>query len=384
MFSPDPLWRKDFGKAPARGSSLIGRPIRATLAPDLHGCNSVHTLWKMYPQAVDGRPVAAEDLDGPADTGDGVPDSFVHLHVHTEYSMLDGAARVDDLFAEAARMGMPALAMTDHGYLFGAVDFYQAGRRHGVKPIVGIEGYLAPGSRYEKLRRDTAEPYTHLTLLAESQTGYANLLKLVSLASTEGFFYKPRMDRELFERYHEGIIATTGCLGGEVSQAILKDDLDRARQVAAELRDLFGADSYFAELHDHGIKDQRRVNQELVPLARDLGIPLLASNDLHYTRRQDARPHEVLLCIQTGSTMADPKRFKLEGEEFYLKSPAEMRALFPATDFPDACDNTLLVAERCSVELEFGNNKLSSGAPGSATRTRCRRTPAGASTTSCR
>ncbi len=302
--------------------------------------------------------MAAEDLDGPADTGDGVPDSFVHLHVHTEYSMLDGAARVDDLFAEAARMGMPALAMTDHGYLFGAVDFYQAGKKHGVKPIIGIEGYLAPGSRYEKQRRDTAEPYTHLTLLAANQTGYANLLKLVSLASTEGYFYKPRMDRELFDRYHEGIIATTGCLGGEVNQAILKDDLHRARRVAAELRDLFGPDGYFVELHDHGIKDQQRVNQELVPLAKDLGIPLLAANDLHYTHKQDAGAHGVLLCIQTGGTLADPKRFKFEGDQYYLKSPAQMRALFPAEDFPDACDNTLLVAERCDVDLEFGDNKL--------------------------
>ncbi len=287
-----------------------------------------------------------------------MPDSFVHLHVHTEYSMLDGAARIDDLVAEAARMGMPALAMTDHGYLFGAVDFYQAGKRHGVKPILGIEAYLAPGSRYEKQRRDTAEPYSHLTLLAENQTGYGNLLRLVSLASLEGFFYKPRMDRELFERYHEGIIATTGCLGGEVNQAILKDDLVGARKIAAEMRDLFGPDNYFVELHDHGIAEQRRVNRELLPLARELGIPLLAANDLHYTHQRDAGPHEVLLCIQTGATMADPKRFKLEGEEFYLKSPAEMRALFPGDEFKDACDNTLLVAERCNVELEFGNNKL--------------------------
>jgi DNA polymerase III subunit alpha len=272
--------------------------------------------------------------------------------------MLDGAARVDDLFAEAARMGMPALAMTDHGYLFGAVDFYLAGKKHGVKPILGMESYLAPGSRYEKQRRDTAEPYSHLTILAENQTGYANLLKLASLASIEGYFYKPRMDRELFARYHEGLIATTGCLGGEVPQAILKDDLPRARKLAAEFRDLFGAGNYFAELGDHGLSEQRRVNRELVAIAKDLGIPLLAANDLHYTHRQHARAHEVLLCIQTGATLADPKRFKFEGDQYYLKSPAEMRSLFPADEFPDACDNTLLVAERCEVRLEFGNNKL--------------------------
>jgi len=218
------------------------------------------------------------------------------------------------------------------------------------------EAYLAPGSRFEKRRRDTAEPYSHLTLLAANQTGYANLLKLCSLASLEGYFYKPRMDRELFARYHEGIIATTGCLGGEVNQAILKGDLGGARRVAAELRDLFGPDNYFAELHDHGIADQHKLNRELIPLAKDLGIPLLAANDLHYTRKADARPHEVLLCIQTNATLADPKRFRLETEEFYLKSPAQMRALF--ADHPEACDNTLLLAERCAVELEFGNNKL--------------------------
>jgi DNA polymerase III subunit alpha len=285
-----------------------------------------------------------------------MPGSFAHLHVHTEYSMLDGAARVDDLFAEAARMGMPALAMTDHGQLFGAVDFYLAGKKHGVKPILGVEAYLAPGSRFEKQRRDTAEPYSHLTLLAENQAGYANLLRLVSAASLEGYFYKPRMDRELFERHGEGLIATSGCLGSEVNQRLLKGDGKGAAATLAEFRDLFGPGNYFVELHDHGLPEQRRVNPELIALAGDLGLPLLASNDLHYTRRADATPHEVLLCIQTGAVLADPKRFKLEGEEFYLKSPAEMRALF--ADHPEACDNTLEVAERCNVELRFGENLL--------------------------
>jgi DNA polymerase-3 subunit alpha len=182
-----------------------------------------------------------------------MPGSFAHLHVHTEYSMLDGAARVDDLFAEAARMGMPALAMTDHGQLFGAVDFYLAGQKHGVKPILGIEAYLAPGSRFEKQRRDTAEPYSHLTLLAENQTGYLNLLRLASAASLEGHFYKPRMDRELFARYGEGLIATSGCLGSEVNQRLLKGDRKGAAATLAEFRDLFGAGNYFVELHDHGL-----------------------------------------------------------------------------------------------------------------------------------
>ncbi|HSR28867.1 MAG TPA: PHP domain-containing protein, partial [Actinomycetes bacterium] len=285
-----------------------------------------------------------------------MPGSFAHLHVHTEYSMLDGAARVDDLFAEAARMGMPALAMTDHGQLFGAVDFYLAGQKHGVKPIIGVEAYLAPGSRFEKQRRDVAEPYSHLTLLAENQTGYANLLRLVSAASLEGYFYKPRMDRELFGRYGEGLIATSGCLGSEVNQRLLKGDRQGAAATLAEFRDLFGAGNYFVELHDHGLPEQRRVNPDLIALARDLGLPLLASNDLHYTRKADASPHEVLLCIQTGAVLADPKRFKLEAEEFYLKSPAEMRALF--ADHPEACDNTLEVAERCNVQLRFGENLL--------------------------
>jgi DNA polymerase-3 subunit alpha len=282
--------------------------------------------------------------------------SFVHLHVHTEYSMLDGAARVDELFAEAARMGMPALAMTDHGQLFGAVDFYLAGKRHGVKPILGCEAYLAPGNRFEKQRRDTAEPYTHLTLLAENQTGYRNLLRLVSAASLEGHFYKPRMDRELLASHHEGIIATSGCLGSEVNQRLLKGDRDGARATLAEFRDIFGAGSYHVELMDHRLPQDQRVNRELVTLAAELGLPLLATNDLHYTRRQDAGAHEVLLCIQTGSTLADPKRFKFDAEEFYLKSPADMRALF--ADHPEACDNTLAVAERCDVQLEFGANVL--------------------------
>jgi DNA polymerase-3 subunit alpha len=218
------------------------------------------------------------------------------------------------------------------------------------------EAYLAPGSRFEKQRRDTAEPYSHLTLLAENQTGYGNLLRLVSAASLEGYFYKPRMDRELFERYGEGLIATSGCLGSEVNQRLLKGDRKGAAATLAEFRDLFGAGNYFVELHEHGLPEQRRVNPDLIALARDLGLPLLAANDLHYTHKADAAAHEVLLCIQTGAVLADPKRFRFEAEEFYLKSPAEMRALF--ADHPDACDNTLEVAERCDVQLRFGENLL--------------------------
>src|SRR6266508_6486067 len=222
--------------------------------------------------------------------------------------------------------------------------------------IVGAEAYLAPGSRFDKQRRDLGEPYSHLTLLAENQTGYLNLLRLTSLASIEGFFYKPRMDRELLARYHEGIIATSGCLGGETCQHLLKGNPDKAKATLAEFRDIFGPDHYFVELMDHGLPQDRQVNPGLIAAARDLGLPLLATNDLHYTHKADAVPHDVLLCIQTGASLADSKRLRFETEEFYLKSPAEMRALF--ADHPDACDNTLAVAERCEVEFEFGNNKL--------------------------
>jgi DNA polymerase-3 subunit alpha len=307
---------------------------------------------KLVRGAVERVPRSQLHNEGPV----AVPDSFAHLHVHTEFSMLDGAARVDDLLGEAARMGMPAVAMTDHGFLFGAVDFYQAARRHGVKPILGAEAYLAPSSRFDKQRRDLGEPYSHLTLLAENQTGYANLLRLTSLASIEGFFYKPRMDRELLARHHEGIIATSGCLGGETCQHLLKGDLGKAKATLAEFRDIFGADNYFVELMDHGLPQDRQVNPGLIAAARDLGLPLLATNDLHYTHKADAVPHDVLLCIQTGASLADSKRLRFETEEFYLKSPAEMRALF--ADHPDACDNTLLVAERCEVGLNFGGSHL--------------------------
>jgi DNA polymerase III subunit alpha len=218
------------------------------------------------------------------------------------------------------------------------------------------EAYLAPASRFDKQRRDLGEPYSHLTLLAENQTGYANLLRLVSQASIEGFFYKPRMDRELLARHHEGIIATSGCLGGEACQHLLKGDPGRAKATLAEFRDIFGPEHYFVELMEHGLPQDKLVNPGLVAAARDLGLPLLATNDLHYTKKADAVPHEVLLCIQTGASLADPKRLRFETEEFYLKSPAEMRALF--ADHPDACDNTLLVAERCDLELDFGGSHL--------------------------
>ncbi len=290
-------------------------------------------------------------------------DSFVHLHVHTEYSMLDGAARVGDLFSEAARMGMPAVAMTDHGNVFGAYDFWKKAKSAGVKPIIGMEGYLAPGSRHERKRvvipgagavsdDNPGEMYTHMTLLAESTEGMHNLFRLSSLASLEGYYYKPRMDRELLEQYAEGIIATTGCPSGEVNRLLQQGRYDAARQAAADYRDIFGEGNFFCELMDHGIGIERQTRDDLIRIAKDLRLPFVATNDLHYTHAADAQAHEVLLCVQTGKTMADPNRFKFDADEFYLKSPGEMRHLW--RDFPEACDNTLLIAERCETTFTEG------------------------------
>ena len=289
-------------------------------------------------------------------------DNFVHLHVHTEYSMLDGAARLDDLFSEAAKQGMPALAMTDHGNVFGAYEFYKKANKHGVRPILGMEAYVTPKtSRFDKTRvqwggngnsRDDVSgggAYTHMTLLARNTGGMHNLFRLASLASIEGFYFKPRIDRELLQAYAGGLIATTGCPGGEVQTLIRLGQYDQARASAAEFRDVFGAENFYVELMDHGSGIETRVRDDLLRLARDLGLPLLATNDLHYTYPSDNAAHEVLLCVQTGATLADPNRFKFDGEGYYLKSAAEMRKLWP--DLPEACDNTLEIAERCEVSF---------------------------------
>ncbi len=287
-------------------------------------------------------------------------DSFVHLHNHTEYSMLDGAAKIDDLFAEAARMGMPAVATTDHGFVFGAYEFWKKAQKHGVKPIVGVEAYLTPGtSRRDKTRIRWGDgggddvsgtgAYTHMTLLAQNNTGMHNLFRLASLASLEGQFYKPRMDREILTKYHHGLIATTGCPSGEVQTRLRLGQYKEAVEAAAEFRDLFGAENFYCELMDHGLGIERRIQKDLLKLARELDLPLLATNDLHYTKAEDAQAHAVLLCVQSGSTLADPKRFKFDADEFYLKSPAEMRQVW--RELPEACDNTLLVAERCDISF---------------------------------
>jgi len=286
-----------------------------------------------------------------------VPDSFVHLHVHTEYSMLDGASRVDGLMQRAAELEMPAVALTDHGVMFGAVDFYKAGQRHGVKPIIGCEIYMAPGSRFTKgNRRQGDEPYYHLTLLAENDTGYRNLMKLVSRAYLEGYWYKPRADRELLAEHADGLIALSGCLGAEVNQQLLAGNRQAAVEAAAWHRDVFGDRGYFIELQDHGIDEQHATNGELIAIAKELSLPMVVTNDSHYTDQGDAEAHDVLLCIQTGSQLSDPDRFKFKGDQFYVKSAAEMQALFP--DHPETWRNTLEIGERCNVTLEFGKHHL--------------------------
>ena len=293
-------------------------------------------------------------------------ENFVHLHVHTEYSMLDGAAKISELVAEVARQEMPAIAMTDHGNVFGAFEFHKSAKSAGVKPIIGIEAYVAPESRFDKRRVKWAEggqddvsgggAYTHMTLLAENNQGLSNLFKLSSLASLEGFYYKPRVDRELLSKYSKGIIATTGCAGGEIQTRLRMGAYKEAIKAASEFRDIFGPENFYLEIMDHSIEIEQRAFADLIKLGKELNLPQLATNDLHYTHHEDAAAHEVLLCIQSGSTMADPKRFKFENSEFYLKSPAQMREIFK--DFKQACDNTLLIAERCETTMREGENLL--------------------------
>jgi DNA polymerase-3 subunit alpha len=294
----------------------------------------------------------------------GTPDkSFVHLHVHTEYSMLDGAARIDELFKAAVEMGMPALATTDHGYIFGAYEFWSKAKKYGIKPIIGLEAYLTPGThRTDKTRvkfgdggRDDVSgsgAYTHMTLLARNTAGMHNLFRMSSLASMEGYYFKPRIDRELLATYGEGLIGTTGCAGGEIQTRLRQGQYREAVEAAAEFRDIFGAENFFCEVMDHGIDIERRTMKDLLRLSKDLGLPLLATNDLHYTRAEDAKAHAALLCVQSGSTLMDPNRFKFDADEFYLKSPEQMRHLW--RELPEACDNTLLVAERCDVRFQQG------------------------------
>ncbi|MDQ3501693.1 MAG: PHP domain-containing protein, partial [Actinomycetota bacterium] len=295
--------------------------------------------------------------------------SFAHLHLHTEYSMLDGAARVNDVVAAAAADGQPAVAITDHGVMYGVVDFYQAAKGAGIKPIIGIEAYVVDGSRFDRPRA-AENVRMHMTLLATSQVGYRNLMQLSSLAYLEGYYYKPRMDTDLLARFSEGIVATSGCLSGPVARHLAPDanreeggrravrDFDAALKAASQYQDIFGQENFYIEVMDHGLEAQRQVTPDLLEIGRQIGAPLLATNDAHYTHRHEADAHDVLLCIQTGANRDEANRFKFDAQEFYLKSAAQMRELFPADLYPDACDNTLLVAERAEVTLEFGTYLL--------------------------
>ncbi|HSF99196.1 MAG TPA: PHP domain-containing protein, partial [Ornithinibacter sp.] len=291
-------------------------------------------------------------------------DSFVHLHVHTEYSMLDGAARIGDLFARAAEMGMPALATTDHGYVFGAYEFWKKAQGTGVKPIIGVEAYVTPGThRTDKTRvkygDERTRPgddvsgsgaYTHMTLLARDNVGLHNLFRMDSQASLDQVYAKwPRIDRELLSQYGTGLIGMTGCASGEIQTRLRLGQYDLAKQAASDLRDIFGAENFFCEVMDHGLDIERRVMKDLLRLASELNLPLVATNDLHYTSPEDAKAHSALLCVQSGSTMMDPNRFKFDADDFYLKSPAEMRQVW--RELPQACDNTLLIAEMCDVSF---------------------------------
>src|SRR5438477_8386267 len=279
-------------------------------------------------------------------------DSFVHLHLHTEYSLLDGAVRMGELMKKAVEMGMPAIAMTDHGNLFGAIDFYQSAMAAGIKPIIGCEAYITSGSYKDKtLGRDSI---FHLTLLAENETGYRNLVKLVSAAHLDGFYHRPRIDKELLAAHSAGLIGLSGCLASEVNTAIQRGKLEKAQRVTAEYRDIFGPENFFIELHDHGIAEQKTCNTHLPKFAKEFGLGLVAANDVHFLRRSDHRAHDVLMCINTGAKVEDQDRMRYE-PELYFKSPEEMREIF--RDFPDAISNTVEIAARCNLELEFGRSK---------------------------
>ncbi|WES65644.1 DNA polymerase III subunit alpha [Microbacter sp. GSS18] len=296
-------------------------------------------------------------------------DSFVHLHVHSEYSMLDGAAKIGAMTQAAADYGMPAIAVTDHGNTFAAFEFYNAARSAGVKPIIGLESYVTPGThRSDKSRVSWGTPeqksddvsgagaYTHMTMWSQSTEGMHNLFRLSSLSSIEGYYFKPRMDRELLETYGKGLIATTGCPSGEVQTRLRLGQYDAARAAAAEFQDIFGKENYFAEIMDHGLSIERRVMTDLLRLAKDLDIPLVATNDSHYTHQHEADAHAALLCVQSGSTLDDPNRFKFDGDGYYIKTAQEMRQIF--REHPEACDNTLLIAERCEVEFDTAANYM--------------------------
>ena len=282
--------------------------------------------------------------------------AFTHLHVHTEYSLLDGSSKINEITARAKELGMDSIAITDHGVMYGVIDFYRAAKNIGIKPILGCEVYVAPGSRFDKEAGMSEDRYYHLVLLAENNTGYANLMKIVSKGFVDGFYYKPRVDYEVLSEYHEGIICLSACLAGEVQKYLQRGLYEEACKSALHYQEIFGKGNYFLELQDHGIPEQGFVNQQLIRMSKELGIELVATNDIHYTYADDAAAHDVLLCIQTGKKVSDTDRMRYEGGQYYCKSEEEMRALFPYA--PQALDNTHKIAERCNVEIEFGVTKL--------------------------
>jgi len=282
-------------------------------------------------------------------------ESFVHLHVHTEYSLLDGACRIEELVGRAAQLGMDSVAMTDHGVMYGTIQFYRACQKHRLRPIIGCEVYVAPRTRYDRQGKSDSA-LGHLVLLARDDGGYRNLIRLVSASHIEGFYYKPRVDRELLAAHREGLIALSACLAGEIPMLLLERRAEDARQLAGQYREIFGADNFYLELMDHGIPEQARVNPEVAKLGRELDIPLVATNDVHYLRQEDAAAHDVLLCIQTATTVDEPDRLRFQGDQFYLKSPAEMTALFEA--YPGAAERTREIAQRCNVKLALGEIRL--------------------------
>ena len=281
--------------------------------------------------------------------------AFTHLHVHTEYSLLDGSNKIKELVARTKELGMDSVAITDHGVMYGVIDFYRAARSAGIRPIIGCEVYVAPNSRFDKAGQQDNK-YNHLVLLAENNTGYHNLMKLVSRGFTEGFYYKPRVDMEVLRQYHEGIIALSACLAGIVPEYIQKGLYEEAKSKALELESVFGKGNFFLELQDHGIPAQKTVNNSLLRMSQETGIELVATNDIHYTYAEDEKPHDILLCIQTGKKVADEDRMRYEGGQYYVKSEEEMKKLFPYAK--QACENTHKIAERCHVDIEFGKYKL--------------------------
>lgn len=282
--------------------------------------------------------------------------AFTHLHVHTEYSLLDGSCKIHELVQCAKDLGMDSMAITDHGVMYGVIDFYRAAREVGIKPIIGCEVYVAPGSRFDREVGSGEDRYYHLVLLAENNQGYQNLMKIVSKGFLDGFYYKPRVDYEVLETYHEGIIALSACLAGEVQRYLVRGMYEEAKKAALHYQDIFGKGNFFLELQDHGIPAQRTVDQGLLRMSRELGIDLVATNDIHYTFDRDAAAHDILLCIQTGKKVADENRMRYEGGQYYCKSEKEMRELFSYA--LEAIDNTHKIAERCNVEIEFGVLKL--------------------------